>query len=155
MAMSKWIGRPAIALLVALAASSAFAQNAGSLRGTITDQQGAVLPGAAVVLTNEATKATRQVVTDAKGGYFFAALLPGNYTISVELSGFKGKTTRGIRISPNDTRGYDVTMEIGGQSEKIEVTALPTRAPWRASATSRGPTPPRATPSTAYAGTTS
>ena len=123
MAMSKWIGRLAIALLVVLAASSAFAQNAGSLRGTITDQQGAVLPGAAVVLTNEATKAARQAVTDAKGGYFFAALLPGNYSIAVELSGFKGKTTRGIRISPNDTRGYDVTMEIGGQSEKIEVTA--------------------------------
>jgi hypothetical protein len=123
MAMSKWIGRPAIALLVVLAASSAFAQNAGSLRGVVTDQQGAVLPGATVVLTSEATKATRQGVTDARGGYFFAALLPGNYTITVELSGFKSHTTKGIRISPNDTRGYDVTMEIGGQTEKIEVTA--------------------------------
>src|SRR6266545_1112281 len=123
MAMSKSIGRLAIALLVVLAASSAFAQNAGSLRGFVTDQQGAVLPGATVVLTSEATKATRQAVTDAKGGYFFAALLPGNYSITVELSGFKTHTTKGVHISPNDTRGYDVTMEIGGQSEKIEVTA--------------------------------
>ena len=123
MAMSKSIGRLAIALLVVLAASSAFAQNAGSLRGVVTDQQGAVLPGATVVLTSEATKATRQAVTDAKGGYFFAALLPGNYSITIELSGFKTHTTKGVHISPNDTRGYDVTMEIGGQSEKIEVTA--------------------------------
>src|SRR2546425_7392883 len=123
MAMSKWIGRLAMALLVVLAASSAFAQNGGSLRGTITDQQGAVLPGATVVLTSEATKATRQVVTDVKGGYFFGALLPGTYVITVELSGFKTHATKGIRISPNDTRGFDVTMEIGGQSEKIEVTA--------------------------------
>ncbi len=123
MAMSKSIGRLAIALLVVLAASSAFAQNAGSLRGVVTDQQGAVLPGATIVLTSEATKATRQAVTDAKGGYFFAALLPGNYSITIELSGFKTHTTKGIHISPNDTRGYDVTMEIGGQSEKIEVTA--------------------------------
>jgi hypothetical protein len=123
MAMSKSIGRLAIALLVVLAASSVFAQNAGSLRGNVTDQQGAVLPGATVVLTSEATKATRQGVTDAKGGYFFAALLPGNYSITVELSGFKTHTTKGIRVSPNDTKGYDVTMEIGGQTEKIEVTA--------------------------------
>jgi hypothetical protein len=50
MAMSKSIGRLAIALLVVLAASSVFAQNAGSLRGNVTDQQGAVLPGATVVL---------------------------------------------------------------------------------------------------------
>jgi hypothetical protein len=123
MVMSKSIGRLAIALLVVLVASAAFAQNAGSLRGTITDQQGAVLPGVTVVLTSEATKATRQAVTDAKGGYFFAALLPGSYTLAAELSGFKSHTTKGIRISPNDTRGYDVAMEIGGQSEKIEVTA--------------------------------
>jgi hypothetical protein len=123
MAMSRSIGRLAIVLLVVLAASSALAQNAGSLRGVVTDQQSAVLPGATVVLTSEATKATRQAVTDAKGGYYFAALLPGTYAITVELSGFKSHTTKGIRISPNDTRGYDVTMEIGGQSEKIEVTA--------------------------------
>src|SRR5260221_2095921 len=123
MVMSKSIGRLAIALLLVSVASAAFAQNAGSLRGTITDQQGAVLPGVTVVLTSEATKATRQAVTDAKGGYFFAALLPGSYSISAELSGFKGHTTKGIRISPNDTRGYDFSLEVGGQSERIEVTA--------------------------------
>src|SRR2546428_12680346 len=117
-ARAKSRGRGALALLVVLAAPSAFAQTGGSLRGLITDQQGAVLPGATVVLTSEATKATRQVVTDVKGGYFFGALLPGTYVITVELSGFKTHATKGIRISPNDTRGFDVTMEIGGRSEE-------------------------------------
>jgi len=96
-----------------LLASSAYAQNAGSLRGTVTDSTGAVVPGATVVLTNEDTKSARQAVSDAKGGYFFASVIPGSYTVTVELSGFKTKLTKGVRISPNDTRGLDVALDLG------------------------------------------
>jgi len=111
------------ALVLLLAASPAFAQNAGSLRGNVTDSSGAVLPGVTVVLTNDATKATRQLVTDARGGYFFAALQPGSYLLSAELPGFKKRTEKGVRISPNDTKGLDFSLEVGAQSEEVTVTA--------------------------------
>jgi Carboxypeptidase regulatory-like domain/TonB-dependent Receptor Plug Domain len=106
-----------------LLASSAFAQNAGSLRGTVTDSTGAVVPGATVVLTSEDTKFTRQVVTDAKGTYFMGAVQPGIYTVKCELSGFKTKEAKGIRIAPSDTRGFDISMELGQQSETVTVTS--------------------------------
>src|SRR5467141_2662988 len=78
---TKLFGRLGIALATVLMASAAFAQNAGSLRGVISDPSGGVLPGATVVLLNEATKETRQATTDSKGGYFFAAVPPGVYTV--------------------------------------------------------------------------
>lgn len=105
-------------------ATSVLAQgNAGSLRGSIADSSGGVLPGATVTLVSDATKASRQIVTDAKGGYFFAAVQPGTYTLRVEMQGFKKVEQKGVRISANDTRGIDVALEVGAQTETVEVTA--------------------------------
>ena len=117
-------GRLGIALLAVLVtASAAFAQNAGSLRGVISDPSGGVLPGATVVLMNEATKETRQAQTDSKGGYFFASVSPGVYTVRIEMPGFKKAENKGIRMSANDTKGFDVTLQVGQQTETVEVTA--------------------------------
>src|SRR5712691_4966845 len=106
-----------------LVACPAFAQSAGSLRGTVADKTGAVLPGATVTLTNEATKFTRTGVTDPKGQYFFASVDPGNYTLKVELSGFKSYEAKGVRISTNAAAAVDVGLEVGTQSETVTVTA--------------------------------
>jgi hypothetical protein len=106
-----------------LLASSAWAQNAGSLRGTVTDSTGAALPGASVTLTNEATKFARTATTDSSGGYFFAAVEPGSYSLNAALAGFKTRAFKGIKVNPNDTRGLDVSLEVGQQSETITVTA--------------------------------
>jgi uncharacterized surface anchored protein len=73
--------RVALTVLVLAHAGLALAQSAGSLRGTIADSTGAVLPGATVTLTNEATKFTRNATSDAKGQYFFASVEPGSYTL--------------------------------------------------------------------------
>src|SRR2546426_9506033 len=97
-----WLG----ALL--LSASTTLAQNTGSLRGVVSDSSGGILPGATVVLLNEATREVRRVTTDARGSYFFAAVFPGVYTVRVEMTGFKTAENRGVRMSPNDTRGRDV-----------------------------------------------
>jgi hypothetical protein len=111
------------ALVLLLAASPAFAQNAASLRGLVTDSSNAVLPGVTVVLTNDATKATRQAVTDSKGSYYFASVPPGNYTLAAELSGFKKRTEKGIKINASDTKGLDFALEVGAQTEEVTVTA--------------------------------
>jgi hypothetical protein len=112
-----------LALAIVLFAAPAQAQNTGSLRGTVTDTTGAVLPGATVTLTNEATRFARNSVSDTRGAFFFAAVDPGNYTLAAELSGFKTQTIKGIRVNPNDTRGVEVTLAVGAQTETVTVTA--------------------------------
>ncbi len=118
-----FLARSGLALLLASAASLTFAQTAGSLRGTITDPSGALVPGAEVVLTDQATQFTRRSVSDAKGSYYFAALQPGDYALAAAASGFKSTDIRDIHISPNDSRGVNVRLEIGARSTSVEVVA--------------------------------
>ena len=116
----------ALATLVLLgAASGLVAQITGNatLRGTVTDSSGAVVPGASVTLINERTREQRSAVTDTKGGYFFAAVVPSTYTVRVEISGFKTREYKGVTISFSDARGLDVALDVGQQSETVTVTA--------------------------------
>jgi hypothetical protein len=115
--------RLGLALALAVLATSVFAQSAGSLRGTVTDTSGAVVPGATVTLANEGTRFSRDMVTNATGGFFFAAVDPGTYSLKVALAGFKTYETKGLRVSSNDTVGVDVKLEIGTVGETVEVTA--------------------------------
>lgn len=115
--------RVGLAVLALSTAVPVFAQTAGSLRGTVTDRSGGVLQGASVALTNEATKFSRQVTTDAKGGYFFAGVEPGNHTLKVQFAGFTTREIRGLHVSPNDTLGVDVTLDVGTPTETIDVSA--------------------------------
>jgi len=115
--------RLSLVLLVLGQAGVVLAQSAGSLRGTVADKTGAVLPGATVTLTNEATKFARTAVTDAKGQFFFAAVDVGNYTLKAELQGFKTYEAKGVRINANSTANADVGLEVGTQSETVDVTA--------------------------------
>jgi len=117
------LSRIALALLVMLAAGAAYAQDTGSVRGTVTDTTGAIVPGATVTLQNEATRFSRNVVTDAKGEYYFGAVSPGVYTITVEIPGFKMSSRKGMRMSQREAGSYDVVLEVGAQTERIEVTA--------------------------------
>jgi carboxypeptidase family protein len=117
---------PGLALLLMLAtAPGLFAQVTGNatLRGTVSDSTGAVLPGASVSLINERTREQRTATTDSRGGYFFAAVVPSTYTVRVEISGFKTREAKGLTISFADARGLDVTLEVGQQSETVTVTA--------------------------------
>src|SRR5689334_12448280 len=63
--------------------------NLGTIRGTVTDPNGAVIPNAAVQVTDKATGISRDVTTDSDGNYEVAALKPGIYKISVTATGFK------------------------------------------------------------------
>jgi hypothetical protein len=96
-----------------------------TIRGTVTDAQGGVLPGAVVVVTNLGTRNTREATVDARGGYLIAALFPGAYELKVELAGFKTYEQKGITLSPSDNRGLDIRLEVGNQTDTITVTATP------------------------------
>src|SRR5215208_5468233 len=89
-----YLGRPGALLLRVLAgllvtASIASAQVLyGSIVGAVSDSTGAAMPGASVTIEQAETKLTREVITDAAGGYQFTAVPSGTYTISVKMNGF-------------------------------------------------------------------
>jgi len=110
--------------LVACTSSDALAQERfGSLTGTVTDQQGAAMPGVTVVIANSTTGETRTYVTDAAGKYTAPDLNPGRYTVAFELSGFSRLERNDIVVELGRTFTLDGEMRIGAVSETIQVTA--------------------------------
>jgi hypothetical protein len=111
-------------LVALVAASPAFAQGTTSrLLGVVTDQTGAVVPGATVTLTNEATGVSFTTVTTGAGTYTFEAIQVGTYTVSVELQGFKKFVARGNPINISEPTTVNVKLEPGGIEQQVEVTA--------------------------------
>jgi len=76
-------------LLVLLVAAPAYAQFGSSLSGTVLDPTGAAIPGATVILTNEATQKALTSITNDTGAYHFGELGPGHYSIVTTAAGFK------------------------------------------------------------------
>ncbi len=109
--------------LVLLLAAPLHAQSVtGSIQGTVVDQSGAVLPGASVTITNTATGATRDAVTDAEG-LFAAELLPvGPYEINVELSGFAGRKETDLALTVGQTRTLRIQLGVAGVTDTVTVT---------------------------------
>src|SRR5262249_50781388 len=93
------------------------------LRGAVKDANGAVLANATVTLVNEATKIERKTSTNREGIYVFSSVPPGNYTVTVENSGFKKGEQTGLVLSPSALRALDFTMQIAAASETVTVTA--------------------------------
>ena len=114
----------AAGLSLLLASGMAFAQSTtATVRGTVQDSSGGVLPGATITITHTGTKAMQTSVTDDRGGYLFSGLFPGVYDLKVEMPSFKTYEQKSITLSPADNRGIDVRLEIGEQTETITVTA--------------------------------
>ena len=98
------------------------ASTTATVRGTIQDPTGSVVPGAIVTVTNLGTKGVNTTVSDDRGQYLFAGLFPGTYSLKVELGGFKTYDLKSLTLSPNDNRGIDVRLELGQQAETVTVT---------------------------------
>ncbi len=106
---------------VLLAASSAFAQNA-QVTGTVKDQTGGVMPGVTVTAKNNATGLTRTEVTDASGTFRLVALLPGSYTVTVEIQGFTAQTIPNVALAIDQTATLDFALKPANVSENVTVT---------------------------------
>ncbi len=123
------IGLPAFRpLLVLLAVVSGTANLShaqvlyGSLVGNVTDPNGAVIPGAAVVATSEDTGLSQTGRTDASGAYQFVNLPPGHYSVKVSAPGFKSYERRGLGVEVNNVTRTDVRLEIGSVEQQITIT---------------------------------
>jgi len=119
MPKSTWI---AILAAASLWAPAGFTQESrGTIRGRVTDPSGGAAAGAQVEATNTETGVRVGSVTNAEGNYEIPYLLPGRYTVSVELSGFKKASREGIQVRVNDRLTVDFALELGSVGESITV----------------------------------
>jgi len=119
-----------VAILLLLAALWLFspavlAQSAGTIAGTVRDSTGAVVPGADITLTNQATQAEFRTVSNDEGYFAFAAVLTGTYTVRVEMAGFKPWAFTGITMNPGDRRNLpEIKLQVGDVSSEVIVSAV-------------------------------
>src|SRR5262245_42883578 len=105
-------------LLVVLIASPALAQT-GQINGLITDNSGAVVPGATVKAVEVATGLSRDTVTGADGRYTFTALRPTTYDITAELQGFRTSQRKGVLLQANENLTVSFAIEVGAIAESV------------------------------------
>ena len=107
-----------------LAGTPAFAQFERSrVAGTVRDQQGGVMPGVTVTATNLGTNRADTTITDDAGFYVLATLMPGQYSVSAELQGFKKAVRPTVQLDAAGSISLDFTLETGELSEEVTVTA--------------------------------
>jgi hypothetical protein len=99
------------------------ARDTGSVFGSITDAQAAVVPGAKITLTSLATGLTRTAAADAGGGYVFPLLPVGTYSLTVEQPGFRKYERRSILVQANENIRIDVSLDVGNVQETVTVDA--------------------------------
>jgi len=97
--------------------------NYGGVRGLATDATGAVVAGAVVTLTDESTNISRSAVTTSAGEYTFAAVDPGNYSVTILAPGFTKLTQTHVLVTIGVTTTVDMGMKTGSTAETVEVTA--------------------------------
>src|SRR5215510_11733488 len=95
----------------------------GSLVGNVTDQNGAVVPGATITITNKGTNQVREATSGSDGEYTIANVLPGVYDVKVTKQGFNTFTQTDLTITANNIMRADVAMKIGNVSDVVSVTA--------------------------------
>jgi hypothetical protein len=112
-------------LLGILTASAAFAQGSSTaaISGVVVDTDGAVVPGADVVVKNIATGETFSTVSSEKGAFSVPALITGTYSVTVSLPGFKTAVLNNVIVNAGVPANVRATLELGGLSEEVLVTA--------------------------------
>ena len=111
-------------VLFALAAATlSLRAQTSSLRGTITDAQGAVIPEVLVTATNLDTSSARTAVADDSGAYGFTQMAPGAYRIEARKPGFTVFTSSNIALQVNLPATLNIKLEVGATSDTVSVEA--------------------------------
>jgi hypothetical protein len=109
--------------LVCLFSSLLYGQATGSFSGTVSDNSGAVVAGAKVTVTAQATNVSREAVTDDSGHFLIPSLGVADYTIRVEAGGFKGSEAKDVRLQVDEHRELDFKLVPASVTTSVEVNA--------------------------------
>ncbi len=118
------LGLMAVATMTLLLSSLVWAQSTttGAVSGRVTDPSGAVIPGAKVTLTDNATGATRTTVSDSSGIYDFAYVKPGSYTVKARAKGFQ-LASLATAVSVGAVGTVNFALQLAAETERLSVTA--------------------------------
>jgi hypothetical protein len=105
-----------------LASGVAHGQDRGGIVGTVVDQNGAVVSGAKVTVTNVGTGQTRVLTSSSAGDFSVPNLSVGVYNLTAEQAGFKTALASDIKVDVQQTLRLDFTLQVGGANEKVTVT---------------------------------
>src|SRR6267143_1183086 len=119
-------GTCALVLMALLVAATVSASPTGSIVGSGKDPSGAATTGAKLTLTNVATNAKMEAVSDINGGFQFLQLAPAVYSLVVESQGFKKVTEHSILVQVAQITHVDVALEIGSVTQVVEVSSAAT-----------------------------
>lgn len=118
----RWI--PAGAMVFGLLPVTGAAQDSGVIRGTVTDDTGAVIPGATVTLRSGAIiGGSRSEATSGSGAFRFGALAAGDYSVEVALSGFDTLRYNDLRVGIDTILTLDAALQLSGVAEVVQVVA--------------------------------
>jgi hypothetical protein len=111
-------------LVVLLAAAALLGQtDRATLRGTVADPSGALVPGVDIVVTEIATNADRKLTSDENGNYEVPSLKQGLYRLKADKAGFKAFVADNVLLDAGQVRRIDVTLQLGGTAETVTVEA--------------------------------
>src|SRR5262245_14149749 len=109
-------------LLCALGSPARAQQGTAEISGKVTDEQGGVLPGVALTVTNQETGVFRDLVTNPDGSYFVSQIIPGQYRITAKLTGFRTLERRDVLVEVGRTKTVDLTLSVGSLEESVTVS---------------------------------
>ncbi len=116
--------RTGLILILVLIASSGWGQTlTGTIQGTVTDPDGAVVPGVDITLVNTGTNQTRTVATNGSGNYSAPGLPVGTYDLEASIAGFNTERRTGIALQIDQSARFDITLQVGAINQVIEVVA--------------------------------
>src|SRR5581483_8364002 len=95
----------------------------GTIRGTVTDASGGVVPSASVEVTDLATNTVRKLMTNNEGNYEAAALRAGDYKVMVSASGFANAEITRITLRGGDVQRADARLQPAGTNQTVMITA--------------------------------
>ena len=104
-------------------ATSSLAQFRASIQGTVTDANGALVPGAMVTLTSVETNFQRVVTTSNVGVYDIPGLAPGKYSLAVEKTGFSKKVLSDVILGAEQSQSFNVQLDVGQVSQTVTVNS--------------------------------
>ena len=113
-----------LCVVLGVFATQGFAQEA-TLVGTVSDTTGAVVPSAAITITNTGTGQVRKLTSNDAGQYVATALPIGTYDVKVQASGFSLADTTGVVLNVGDRRRVDFDLKVGTTQTSITVEAAP------------------------------
>src|ERR1700746_1742619 len=119
------IAIPAIAVVLCALPMHGQTANTGAIAGSVSDPSGALVPRAAVVVNSQGTGEKRDVTTDADGNFSVPFLSPGDYDLTVRVSGFEPLILKSVQVQITEVSRLKIQLTIRGAKEQIKVSARP------------------------------